>query len=489
MIERLLSQRHWREEVRKQVQAHQKAGFYFTLLVLVAGCATVNQRAGFSEVGASVQERIRMDVVWNRGTELDVQAAQKVRSLLEGKLTADGAVQVALLSNRDLQAIYSELGVAQADLVQAGLLKNPIFGSAIRFPLSGGPAELTFSAAMDFLDIFYTPLRKRVAGARFEDAKLHVSGAVLDFAAQVQIAFYRHQANEQMLDMWQTIAQALSASLEAARRLHEAGNIKDLDLARERAQAEEAKVQLRFAETAVRESRERLNALMGLWGKETVWVIDRRLPDIPEKEMELEGLESLAIHRSIDLASARQHIVVAGETLGFDRTTALVPELPLGVEAKREDGWEVGPELVVPVPLFDQGQARIGRAVAELRRAHQEYYALAVRVRSTTRGVRDRLQGARDRALYYRDILLPLRDRILNEAQLQYNAMQLGVIDLLRVREEQIKAAVAYVETLFDYWSARTDLEQVIRGRLPRPESIQKSPMEWRSNLVGRDQH
>jgi outer membrane protein, heavy metal efflux system len=484
MTEGLFAQRQFREKRRKRVLAHQKAGCCFTLLVLLAGCATVDQRAGFSEVGTSVQERTGMVVVWNRGTELDAQAAQKVRSLLEGKLTAGGAVQVALLNNRGLQAVYSELGVAQADLVQAGLLKNPIFGSAIRFPLSGGQAELTFSVAMDFLDILYTPLRKRLAAARFEDAKLHVSGAVLDFAAQVQVAFYRHQANEQMLDMRQTIAQALSASFEVARRLHEAGNIKDLDLARERAQAEEANVQLRFAETAVRQSRERLNALMGLWGKETVWVIDRRLPDIPVREIDLRELESLAIRRSIDLASARQHIVVAGERLGFNRTTALVPELPLGVEAKREEGWEVGPELVLPVPLFDQGQARIGLAVAELRRAHQEYYALAVRVRSTARGVRDRLQGARDRALYYRDILLPLRERILNEAQLQYNAMQLGVIDLLRVREEQIQAAVAYVEALLDYWSARTDLEQVIRGRLPAPESIQTGLTVRPKNMV-----
>jgi len=425
-----------------------------------------------------------MAVVWNRGTDLDAEAAQKVRALLGDTLTADAAVQVALLNNRDLQATYAELGVAQADLVQAGLLKNPIFASAVRVPLAGGQAELAFSAVMDFLDIFYRPLRKRVAAARLEDAKLHVSGALLDFAAAVQVAFYRHQAHEQMLEMRQTIVHALGASLEVARRLHEAGNITDLDLARERAQAEEAKVHLRLAETAVRQSRERLQTFMGLWGEETDWEIDRRLPDIPEREIELEGLEGFAIRRSIDLASARQRIVVAGERLGFNRAASLVPELPLGVVAKREGEWEVGPALALPVPLFDQGQARIGRAVAELRRAHQEYYALAVRVRSTARAVRDRVQGARDRALYHRDILLPLRERILNEAQLQYNAMQLGVIDLLRVREEQIQAAVAYLEALLEYWSARTDLEQVIRGRLPVPEPIQAGPTVRPKNMV-----
>jgi cobalt-zinc-cadmium efflux system outer membrane protein len=126
----------------------------------------------------------------------------------------------------------------------------------------------------------------------------------------------------------------------------------------------------------------------------------------------------------------------------------------------------------VPIPLFDQGQARIGRAVAELRRAQQEYYALGVRIRATTRAVQDRIVGARDRALYYRDILLPLRERIVNEGQLYYNAMQIGIFQLLRDREQQIETGVAYVEALREYWLARTDLSQIASGRLPTASGI-----------------
>jgi cobalt-zinc-cadmium efflux system outer membrane protein len=69
--------------------------------------------------------------------------------------------------------------------------------------------------------------------------------------------------------------------------------------------------------------------------------------------------------------------------------------------------------------------------------------------------------------VYYRDILLPLHERIVNETQLQYNAMQLGPLQLLRAREQQIETAVRYVETLREYWIARADLVQVSSGRLP----------------------
>jgi outer membrane protein, heavy metal efflux system len=448
----------------------------FVLLVFLSGCTTVAMNAGFDDVRSVVEERGASKIFWNSGTDLDKEATAKVDSLLKGKLTAEEAVQVALLNNRDLQALYSELGVAQADLVQAGLLRNPIFDAAVLFPVSnGGKPKLELSAVMNFLDIFYVPLRKRVAAARFEEVKTRVTGSVLDFAARVRTAFYLYQTNEQMLELRQTIVQALSGSFEVARRLNEAGNITDLDFVRERALLESGKLGLRSAEVAVRQSREELNMLMGLWGGRTDWQSDGRLPDIPEQPLETKDIERVTLSRSVDLLNARQRIVIAGQQLGFNRWTALVPEMEVGPGSEREEdgSWKVGPVLEFPIPLFDQGQARVGRAAAELRRAQQEYYALAVRIRSTARAVRDRMEGFRDRALYYRDIMLPLHERIVNESQLQYNAMQLGPIQLLRAKEQQIETAVAYIEALRDYWLARGDAGQILSGRLPSSNGTQ----------------
>jgi cobalt-zinc-cadmium efflux system outer membrane protein len=441
------------------------------LLLGLTGCASVNLSAGFPEVGASVEERSASRIVWNRGTDLDQEAADQVRSLLQRKLTVDDAVQIAMLNNRELQAVYSDLGLAQADLVQAGLFKNPILDAVILFPLSGVRPDLQLSVVFSLLDALYVPLRKRVATAQFEEAKLRVTGAVLDFTARVRRAFYVHQANEQMVKLRRTIVQALSASLDVSRRLHAAGNISDLDLVRDRAQTEASKVMLRWAESDAQQSREQLNTLLGAWGEDTEWEIDGRMPDIPAEPLQVNGVERVALARSIDLSHARQRIVVAGQQLGYSRASALVPDVDVGAGAEKEggEGWKVGPAITVPLPLFDQGQARIARVAAELRRAQQEYYALGVRIRSTARAVQDRIAGARDRALYYRDILLPLRERIVTEGQLHYNAMQIGIFQLLRDREQQIETGVAYVEVLRDYWLARADLSQIASGRLPTP--------------------
>ncbi len=463
----------------------QRIGLVCLLLFGLTGCASVDLRAGFSEVSAAVADRSTAKIVWNEGTDLDREAEEKLRALRQKKLTADDAVQIAILSNRDLQALYTELGVAQADLVQAGLFRNPILDAAVLFPLSGVRPDIQLSVVVGFLDVLYVPLRKRVAAAQFEEAKLRVTGAVLDFAVQVRAAFYGHQANEQMLELRQSIVEALTASLEVSRRLNEAGNITDLDLARDRALAALSKLSLRSAEVAARQSREQLNSLMGAWGADTEWEIDGRLPDVPEESVAETGIERAALTRSIDLSNARQRIVAAGHQLGYDKATALIPSMDFGASAERDpgEGWRVGPVLSVPIPLFDQGQARVGRAVAELRRAQQEYYALAVRIRATARAVQERMRGAQDRALYYRDILLPLRERIVNESQLQYNAMQIGIAQLLREREQQIESGVAYVEALREYWLARADLEQILNGRLPISNGLRKDGTSARTKM------
>jgi outer membrane protein, heavy metal efflux system len=461
------------------------------LLLGLTGCASVDLSAGFPEVGAAVEERASTRIVWNQGTELDQEAAEQVRSLLRRKLTVDDALHVAMLNNRDLQTIYADLGLAQADLVQAGLFKNPVLDAAILFPLSGVRPDLQLSVVVNLLDALYVPLRKRVAAAQFEEAKLRVTGAVLDFTAQVRRAFYVHQANEQLVELRRTIVQALAASLAVSRRLHEAGNISDLDLARDRVQTETSKVMLRSAESEAQQSREQLNTMLGAWGEDTGWEIDGRMPDIPTEPTQVNGVERLALARSIDLSHARQRILVAGQQLGYSRASALVPDVDLGASAEREagEGWKVGPAVTVPLPLVDQGQARIARAASELRRAQQDHYALAVRVRSTARAVQDRIAAARDRVLYYRDILLPLRERIVNEGQLHYNAMQIGIAQLLRDREQQIETGVAYVEALRDYWLARADLSLIASGRLPTPNGSGVGGRSWQMKMKQTEGH
>ena len=442
------------------------------LAVLLTGCATVPREAGFPDVERAVAEQTRKDVRWNRGSASDPAIAARVNAMLADEMTVDQAVQVALLNNRSLQATYESLGIAQAELVQAGLLGNPVFDGSVRFSADGGGTGVEVALVQDFIDILFIPLRKRVAAASFQATKLEVAGAVIDLAGQTRAAYLRLQAAQQLLELRQSVAAATAASAEFAQRLHRAGNITDLDLHNEQALHEQSKIDQRAAEAEVLEGRERLNMLLGVWGPATNWRIAPRLPDPAQDAPADEGLERRAVERSLELAAARQRVEAAVGSLGIAAPFGLVPSGELGATAEREPegGWSAGPAFALPIPLFNQGQPLIAAAQANLRRERQMYAALAIGVRAEVRAARNRAQAAADRARYYREIVLPLRQQVVTETQKQYNAMMLSPFHLLVAKQQQIEAAADYVEALEEHWLSRAELDQILSGRLARFE-------------------
>ena len=440
---------------------------------LLTGCATVPRDSGFSDVEQTVSDRLSQRIQWRQDSSEDRAADEAVAALLANQLDKNSAVQIALLNNRRLQAVYEELGMARAGLVQAGLLRNPVFGASIGFTEGGGSPDLRFSIVQDFLSILYMPLRKRVAESEFAAAKLRVSGAVIDLSGDVGAAYYALQAARQMLELRRQVAGASAASLDAARRLRQAGNITGLDLDNEQALFINARLDVEAAKVVVTTRREHLNRLMGLSGATINWRIADRLPALSTDRLDLKLLEARAVESSLDLAIVRQDIETMGRRLGFTRASALVPELELGAEGEREEGaWDIGPEVAFPIPLFDQGQARIAAARSEVNRLRRIYVALASEIESVARATRKRLVTARRMAGEYERVALPLQARIVEQTQLQYNAMQLGVFQLLASFERQIDVGERYVETLRDYWLARNDLERILNGRTPDTSPI-----------------
>ena len=438
----------------------------------MSGCATVPKNAGFDDVSKTVADRLGQPVQWRGVTADDAAVDRAVRGLLARPLTADAAVQVALLNNRTLQATYEDLGVAQADLVQAGLLKNPVFTFDARLPdRSPKRTYLDISVEDDFIDLLLRPARRRVAAAAFAQAKGRVASAVLQLAADTRVAFYAYQAAEQDLELQRTVNQAQADSFDAAKRLYQIGNANERTLLGETAQFGRTRLQLAEAEEHAAEARERLGDLMGTWGGDAAWTTAGRLADPPEREVDPVGLESLAIRRRPDLEAARQNLLLQARTLGFTFQYRYIQALNVGPNAEREtDGqWRVGPSFDAPIPLFDQGQAAVARAAALLRQSQDRFYAGAVDARSQVRLARTQLFNARARVEFYRREVLPVEQRLVAQTQLHFNGMYVGVFELLQAKRDEIAAGQEYIAALRDYWTARAELERAVGGRLPVP--------------------
>jgi cobalt-zinc-cadmium efflux system outer membrane protein len=445
----------------------------------------VPKDAGFPDVKKLAADRGIERIHWNQGSEEDREVAERTRSLLQRDLTQASAVEIALLNNPRLQATYERLGVAQADLVQAGLLRNPTLAASFHFPVShaatpafSAVSGYEFSIVGEFLDLLLMPIRKRFARAEFERAKLEVASEVIEAVAQVRTAFYTVEAAQQMVEMRRTIAQAGEASAELAGRQHHAGNLSNLDLASEQATYAQARLDLARAEADLVANREQLNRLLGVWGRDVEWKTAGTLAPLPDRELPLEHVESVAIDRRLDLKALRSQVEVAAASLSLTKHSRFVNAVSVGGHYDKDpEGVSfAGPNLELQLPIFDQGQAQVARLQAELRQTQRLLEAKSIEVRSEVRAARARLLASRATVSYYRETLLPLRERIVKLSQEQYNAMLVGVYQLLAAKQNEANAYREYIESLRDYWIARAELERAAGGALPVQAQGEQKP-------------
>src|SRR5258706_379988 len=209
---------------------YRQAAVVIFATVASIGCSSVRPDAAFQDVQQTVAARTGQNLQWIRDPVANEKVEQMVRSLLEKDLTVDAAVQIAVFNNRSLQATFEEIGISQADMVQAGMLKNPQFAASFRFPdRPPSAANTEYSITDDILDLIVLPLRKKIAAQQLEQVKLRVGNEVLKLVADVKATFYTVQAREQLLGRLRVILEANEAAADLSKRQHEAGTVNELD--------------------------------------------------------------------------------------------------------------------------------------------------------------------------------------------------------------------------------------------------------------------
>lgn len=472
--------------------------------LLLVGCASVPPRGGFSELAQDMSERLGHEVSWQQGEEEDAVVRERVSELLGDVLSPDSAVQIALLQNPDLQASYESLGVAQADLVAAGLLQNPVLVAAPRLgvgSLSG--TNLEFDIAQNFLQLLTLGSRKEIADMQFDEVRYRVSHGVLELASEVREAYYEWVAARHLYSVLETTERAAAASSEYAKRLHMAGNISDLELAREQALYQETRIARDIAKADTAAPREQLIRLLGL-DDEMSFESPRTLPALPGEAVVSRGLEALAIDARLDLRALEMEIEAFERALSVARFYRWIPFVEVGVSAERETegGWVVGPVLALEIPIFNQGQVQLARFESLLRERKRERESLLLDIRRDVRIHREALQSARTLAGTYLRTVIPLQERIVQLTQQEFNYMLVGAFELLSAKRDEIAAYRDYVEALGSYWTSRAMLKGALGVEIPvmavpdmdpEPTSMQQrhqthAPVPGAMNPTGHDE-
>lgn len=444
------------------------------LASILGGCATFSKDGGFDTVSQITKDRIGQDARVIR-TDADTNAVQaSIKALLAKPLDASDAIQIALLNNRGLQATYGELGIAEADLIQAGRLQNP--GFIFRRTRQGDDVLIERTFTLNLIRLITAPLAQKIEGRRFEQVKLLVANEALRVASETRKAYFEAVAAAQGVDYAKQVNLSAEASAELANQMARAGNWSQLEQAREQVfYAEATASQARAARTSVM-AREKLIRLLGLWGNDTQFQLPDRLPQLPSQPLELDHAESIALQNRLDIQAGKLETAGLATSLGLTKATRFVNVLDIGVVRNSATGAEPerGYELSIEIPLFDWGDARVAKAESIYMHSANRLAETAINARSEVRESYLAYRTNYDLAKHYRETILPLRKKISDENQLRYNGMLISVFELLADARDQVSSVNNYIEALKDYWVAETQLQTALGGKLPTASSSMK---------------
>lgn len=446
-----------------------RAVLSFLLAGTLGGCAAFSADRGMSVVTNIASGELGKEAMAIRTEEEALTARAFVDKLAKRVLTADAAVQIALLNNRGLQAAYNELGIAEAVRVQASLPPNPTF-SVERL---SGPVEIEIEKRIvaNILSLLTLPARAEIAGERFRQAQLRAAEETLRVAQETRRTFYRAVAARELASFLAQSQSAAQSATQIARRLGETGAINKLDQAREQVFYAEITAQLATARQRASSERERLTRLMGFWGADIEFKLPGALPPMPRRPHGLPAIEAEAVARRVDLQIARIELGAVSRNLGLTQATRFINLLEVSgiaqTKIERETGERErnrGFELEFQIPLFDGGEVRARQASETYLQAVNRLIDRAVVVRSEARDAYRTYRSTYDIAAHYRREVLPLRKIISDETLLRYNAMQIDVFSLLAEARQRIAATTAAIEAQRDFWVAKTNLLSAVVG-------------------------
>lgn len=456
--------------------------------ILALGCASGSMGRDVAAVRelTSVRglPRVEMEAV-------DGNSSADALAYLREPLDADRAVRVALLNNRELRAQLRELGIARGRLIQAGLVSNPVV-EVESLPERQTSYELRVEYEVSSLIL--APVRARAAAADLEAERHAAASAVVRLGFEVRRAMYGLQHARQRLRVARDALGTFASSRETAEQLLAAGNIPPIGAATEVAAHERARVLVSQMEVEVIEARERVQRLLGLHGDATAWEAAPALPGLPASLPGVENAERTAVRASHDLASMTSRLDAAAKRTALSRLEGWLPDMAVDAHAlygrpDSETGpvpaesWQFGGGLSLSLPIFDRQQGATRAHEAEFDGMSERIQGLAIAIRSEVRAAESRHRIAHERARRYAEVILPAQRTVMEQTRLQYNAMQIGVFDLLRARREQLDVELAHVDALHEYWNADATLRALLEGT-----RIEASPRTLSSGaLAGND--
>jgi hypothetical protein len=439
----------------------------FTLCCLTA-CVSYDVKQGM--------QRTAQDTASFTGDNLslaitDEQRQQRkvlTQQLLSAPIGQKQAVELMLVNSPAFQSLLAQHWAQASAAAQAGRINNPTV--AIERIVTGSETELNGLLSFGLLDVLTLPQRADMARSKLALAQLRLSAEVVDQVTLVRLAWVKAVAARASLGYATQLAQAAQASDELAARMLAAGNANAITRSRHQLFYLQAQMRLAVARQTQLSRTEELIRWLGLDTAQAAQLqLPDSLPDLPTHALDIQTVAAQAVEQRLDLRMAQSELETAARAQGLTGITSrLDVELTAisgNVNSSGSNTQRSGAQISVKLPMFDAGDMQRAQMNAQTLAATNRLQAAALEATSNLRETHAAYLTAYGIARQFKDELLPLRQRIADENLLRYNAMQIGVFDLLADAAEQSATVSTAIDAQQQFWLSEAGLQSTLMGR------------------------
>ena len=428
---------------------------YLALLIfIIVGCSSQspNEHASYDVSNISEGIRERTDYTLRQASEPGQFDIPEWVTLNDG-LSQDEAVALALWNNAQFQADLAALGFARAELLEANMLSNPVF--SVLFPISPKLLETALDIPIDAL--WQRP--HRVAAAELDAQRLseNLIENGLKLVRDIQITY-----GDLLLARKRVILAAEEAKLKA--------QITQLDQARLRAgdiselTANTSYVDtLRASDTINRFSKEadllkqRLNSLLGITSEDIIFdIVPSEIS--PISDVSIDEVLKIAFACRPDLRAAELAIEAAGKRIGWEESKVYNFIAVLDGDDTEDDSFTIRPGFSVEVPVFNQNDAKIAYAKAELEQAAQRYEAIRQNIILQVQQAYTQYISAHEQFDLWSSDIIPSLEQAVEQSQRSFEAGDVSLILVLHAQRELIEARMHLTELVARLNSSTAEL-------------------------------
>lgn len=378
-------------------------------------------------------------------------------SLVGGWITAQGAVAAALWNNTALQADLASLDVTRADLIEAGLFRNPSFSML----LPAGPKPFEFLLAWPIEELWQRKHRVKAAQANYDAVAISLVQNGLNLVRDVRLAhadLWTAQERTRTLRESADLRERIAA-LTDRRRDNGEGTGLDVNIAR--ADALSVRELANHSASDIDVMRSRLRRLLGM--PEGV----QPLTAVPDPETAqtptIGALLEMAMSNRPDLRAAELDIETTAQRAKWQRSRILAMLTPtLSSKEVGDFGLRSGPGLNAEIPALSRNRGQISKADAEVLRAGRVYASAKDRVEQEVVEAYERLRQAQDSLEQIRQQVLPPVNEAVRLTERAYLNGDVSLLNVLEANRQRYDIALRELEARAAAYRAIAELERAI---------------------------